>query len=171
MTDLRFVVWITPAQHAALLQGGSVATSDPEVSAIASFCGRNGVPWRDPSCAVQCFAGPVPPVEAARHRGAFRLELDVSWLLEEVRLVVDGPIADLALVLAARQDRGEDIWRELRRFRVLGGSPADRGDAILALARSHVGSHAVEARVFRALDLDDVDTWMEETGLAIVGEA
>jgi len=86
---------------------------------------------------VHCYAGPVPRSEAARRRGSFRLELDVSWLLEEVRLVVDGPVADLALVLAARQDRGEEIWRELRRFRVLGGAPADRGDAILALARSY----------------------------------
>lgn len=137
MTGLRLVVWITPAQHAALLEGGSVATSDPEPAAIASFCARNDIPWSDPSCAVHCYAGPVPRSEAARRRGSFRLELDVSWLLEEVRLVVDGPVADLALVLAARQDRGEEIWRELRRFRVLGGAPADRGDAILALARSY----------------------------------
>ncbi len=168
---LRLITWITPEQHAALLGGGSVATSDPEAGEVGSFCSRNNIPWREPSCAVHCFAGPVPRDQAALRRGLVRLELDVGWLLEEVRLVVDGPVVDLALVLAARQERGEEIWRELRRFRVLGGPPADRGDALLALAHGYTGSHAVEARIFRPLDLDDVDHWIEETGLVIVGEA
>ena len=148
-----------------------MATDDTASEALARFCARNRIPWGAISCAVYCFAGPVPASAAARRRGLVRLELDVAWLLEEVRLVVDGSIEDLVLALAPRQARGEAIWRELRRFRVLGGAPADRGDALAALAQGYGGSQCVEARVFRALDLDDVDSWIEETGLVVVGEA
>lgn len=171
MTSLRLVAWVTSEEHASLLAGGAVATVDPQAGAVARFCARNKVPWSETSFRVCCFAGPVPRSQAARHRGLVRLELDVAWLLEDLRLAVDGPIVDLALVLAARQDRGDAIWRDLRRFRVLGGAPADRGDALLAVARSYVGSHAVEARLFRPVHLDDIDTWIQETGLPIVGEA
>ena len=110
----------------------------------------------------------MPQRIAAQHRGEIRLTLDVEWLLEEVRVVCEGGLAGLLLALDDRQERGLEVWKELRAVRVLGGAPADRGDAIAALARDYCGSHYVEARIFRGIDLDDVDAWVSETGLPIL---
>ncbi len=162
------MVWVTAEQHAALLRGEALGTLDPEPHRIAAFCVRNRVPWSTPSTAIACFGGEVPRGIAAQHRGEVRLTLDVEWLLEEVRMVCDGRLADLLLALDDRQQRGLEVWKELRTLRVLGGAPADRGDAIAALVRDYRGSHHVEARIFRGIDLDDIDAWVPETGLPIL---
>lgn len=110
----------------------------------------------------------MPPRIAAEHRGAIRLSLDVEWLMEEVKIVTPGLCADLLLSLADRQDRGLPVWKEMRQLRVLGGAPADRGDVIGGLIAGYRGTRWVEARVLRGIDLDDVDSWIEETGLPVL---
>lgn len=145
-----------------------MGTEDPEPERIAAFCARNRVPYSTPSTAIACFADTVPLAIAARHRGMVRLTLDVEWLLEEVRVVHPGSLADLLLALDDRQGRGLEVWKELRAVRVLGGAPADRGDAIARLVADYRGTRWVEARIFRGLDLDDVDSWLTETGLPVL---
>ncbi len=165
---MKLVVWVTPDQHEALLAGESVATADPEPARLAAFCARHRIPWRTPNTRIACVADDVPPEVAARHRGLVRLCLDAEWLLEEIKLVVPGRLADLLLALDDREARGHSVWRELREVRILGGAPADRGDAIAGLVAGYRGSYQVEARLLRAIDIDDVDSWVPETGLPLV---
>lgn len=168
MSSLSLVTWITHDQLAALRAGEPVATADPEPARIAAFCARNRIPWATPSTALACFLGEPPAGIASRHRGLVRVTFDVQWLLEEVRVVTSGRFADLALALDAQQAAGADPWRELRQIHVLGGAPADRGEAIGGLVARYLGGTWVEARMLRAFDLDDVDAWTPETGLPLV---
>ena len=168
MTELLLVHWVTPAQHRALLDGRSVATADPEPERLARLCAENAVPWAPQSSALSCFVGAVPLRVAAAHRGSVRLELDVSWLLGDLRLASDRALAPWLLALAERADRGASIDAGLRAVTVLGGAPSDREDHLRALCQRAGPAGIVEARILRALDLDDVDTAYVETGLAIL---
>jgi len=162
------VLWVSREQHEALLGGSALGTPDREPSRIAAFCARQGIPWRAPNTSIACFDGPVPLGIAAEHRGQVRLTLDVEWLLEEIKLVSPAPMSELLLAMADRQDRGLPVHRELAAISILGGAPADRGDAIAAAVNAYRGSRWVEARLLRAIDVDDVDSWMIETGLPIL---
>jgi len=159
-----FVHLPPPAADAVKAGGEHVDAAAPQEPGVTAVCAARGWPWPQRRVLVHAVRGEAPP--ELRPPGSVRLELDVEWILQELKFAGPAPLLDELLALMA--DRGDSRFDPAaRRFVVLAGrSPAERAARLGALI-DVVGP--VQAVLARPLDDGDVDHYATEpTPLAVL---
>ena len=120
----------------------------------------HNLPWADRVTGLTAIQGAVPAALGAANRGRIRLEIDVPWILQDLKLAAAGGVVEELWALWALEQSGESVRSGLRAVAVLAGlPPAAREDALLGLLR---GASAVDVVLFRPLSDDDVDRYEEQ---------
>ncbi len=154
--DLRLVAWVD-SDSAASLQAGRPWRSGPGSEEAGKLSGALGLPWSEVFTTVYAFVGEVPADVRLRNLGKVRIELDVPWILQDLKLAAPGRIDEEVLAQWALRGEGE------RRVEVLAGlPPSARHEGLLRMARRVPG---VEVRTFRSITDDDIERYVTERAL------
>lgn len=159
---LRLVQWVDSAEAGALQDGARWCHAPSEGDILGRFCRTHGLPWGARLAALKAVDGAVPAGLIAENRGRVRLEIDVPWILQDLKVAARDGVEEELLSLWALEQSGVSVQAGLRRVHVLAGlPPAQREEALLGLART--SARPVEVVLFRALTDDDVNRYVEET--------
>lgn len=154
--DLRLVAWVD-ADAAESLQAGGPWCSEAGSEEAARLSGALGLPWSEVFTTLYAFLGDVPSGVRLRHLGEVRIELDVPWILQDLKLAAPGRIDDEVLAQWALRGQGE------RRVEVLAGlPPASREEGLRRMASR---APSVEVRTFRPITDDDIERYVPERAL------
>jgi hypothetical protein len=157
---LRLVRWMEVEEAAGLRAGRGWSTAPEQADLLDRFCRAHDLPWGPCVVPLTAVDGAVPAGRREAEAGRVRVEVDVPWILQDLKLAASTGVQEELLALWAREQAGEPVDRPLRRVRVLAGlPPAAREEALLALVRR---TGAAEVLLFRPLSDDDVDRYVEE---------
>lgn len=157
---LRLIHWLEPPDAAALQDGEARARSPEQGALLARFCGSHNLPWAPELASLTAVSGAVPAALRERNRGRVRVEIDVPWILQDLKVAAADGVEEELLALWALEQSGASVAQGLRRVHVLAGlPPAAREEALLSLLKK---APAVNVVLFRGLTDDDVDRYVDE---------
>jgi hypothetical protein len=158
---LRLVQWVDEDEAGGLQRGEAFGHTPAEGPILRRFCESHGLPWSDRLARLTAIDGALPAALLERNRGRVRLEIDVPWILQDLKVAAQDGVEEELLSLWALEQTGASVRQGLRRLHVLAGlAPAAREEALLGLLRG--GADAVDVVLLRGLTDDDVDRYVSE---------